>query len=72
MQEYTGFPEFSRPNPKFSWEIFTKFQNPEFSWISENPEISGKGDLDKKDPKFSIFTGFYTKFCGAYQVYTAS
>ena len=72
MQECTGFPEFSRYHSDFSPEIFTKLQNPQFSWISENPEISGKGWPQQKDPKFSIFSGFFTKFCGAYQVYAAS
>ena len=38
----------------FSQEIFTKFQNPEFSWISENPEISGKGDLSKRPQIFNF------------------
>ena len=46
-----------------SW-IFLNFRKP--------PKFRGKGDLDKKDPKFSIFSGFFTKFRGAYRVYVAS
>ena len=55
MQEYMDFPEFSRPNSEFSREIFMKFQNPEFSWISENPEISGKEWPRQKRPQIFNF-----------------
>ena len=43
-----------------------------FPEFQKTPKFRGKGDLIKKDPKFSIFTVFFTKFCGAYQVYAAS
>ena len=45
---------------------------PNFPEFQKTPKFRGKGDLIKKDPKFSIFTVFFTKFCGAYQVYAAS
>ena len=43
-----------------------------FPEFQKTPKFRGKGGLDKKGPKFSIFSVFFTKFCGAYQVYIAS
>ena len=43
-----------------------------FPEFQKTPKFRGKGDLLKKGPKFSIFSGFFTKFRGAYWVYVAS
>ena len=51
------------------YEIPKTSNFPEFQKI---PKFRGKDDPDKKDPKFSIFTGFYAKLCLAYQVYAVS
>ena len=65
--EMPSFTQFRKIKNSFESQKFPNF--PEFQ---KTPKFRGKGDLIKKDPKFSIFTGFYTKFCGAYQVYAAS
>ena len=60
--KFRFFPGNFHEIPKF-W-IFLNFRKPR--------NFGERVISTKKGPKFSIFTGFYTKFCLAYRVYVTS